>query len=106
MISAIAVRRVRDRIGPVQWRVANVRSIGNKKGRDTCGRAVGQTSVQFVSGGERKRVSNGEMMATRGRVQSWDTWAGDRVRSSPTPYHRIPHTILEETGLGNVAILD
>ncbi|TFK26774.1 ABC-transporter [Coprinopsis marcescibilis] len=33
---------------------------------------VGDAFVRGVSGGERKRVSIGEMMATRARVQSWD----------------------------------
>ena len=33
---------------------------------------VGDEFVRGVSGGERKRVSIGEMMATRARVQSWD----------------------------------
>ena len=33
---------------------------------------VGDAFVRSVSGGERKRVSIAEMMATRTRVQSWD----------------------------------
>jgi ATP-binding cassette subfamily G (WHITE) protein 2 (SNQ2) len=33
---------------------------------------VGNEFVRGVSGGERKRVSIGEMMATRARVQCWD----------------------------------
>ena len=33
---------------------------------------VGDEFVRGVSGGERKRVSIGEMMATRARVQCWD----------------------------------
>ena len=33
---------------------------------------VGDEFVRGVSGGERKRVSIAEMMATRARVQCWD----------------------------------
>lgn len=38
----------------------------------TRGTLVGNEFVRGVSGGERKRVSIAEMMATRARVQSWD----------------------------------
>ena len=38
----------------------------------TEGTKVGNEFIRGVSGGERKRVSIAEMMATRARVQCWD----------------------------------
>ncbi|CBF82934.1 hypothetical protein AN3329.2 [Aspergillus nidulans FGSC A4] len=79
-----------------------LRSMGIEHTRDT---KVGNEFVRGISGGERKRVSIIETMATRGSVFCWDNSTRGLDASTAMEYIRCMRAMTEVLGLSSIVTL-
>jgi ABC-type multidrug transport system ATPase subunit len=79
-----------------------LRSMGIEHTRDT---KVGSEFVRGVSGGERKRVSIIETMATRGSVYCWDNSTRGLDASTALEYIRCMRAMTDVLGLSSIVTL-
>ena len=102
----IPAHRPKDMGTPQEWqkRFKNflLRSMGIQHTNDT---KVGNEYVRGVSGGERKRVSIVETMATRGSVYCWDNSTRGLDASTALEWTKAMRALTDVTGLSTIATL-
>ncbi|KIV94630.1 hypothetical protein PV10_02380 [Exophiala mesophila] len=98
--------RPEDMKGPLEWQKAFkdflLRSMGIEHTHNT---KVGNEYVRGVSGGERKRVSIVETMATRGSVMFWDNSTRGLDASTALEWTKAIRAITDIQGIASVVTL-